>query len=552
MQLTMYYMGNQVYCPLWGLGNLDDYYIPSSDAGTTYINTLRLGAGWAGNNSLCAGYQTPPGSALEPTQVINTSNTPLLPTLSSTRKLEFASNPWTEYGSHDYKATGGTSSELDTQINNYNTAEQTGNQVYLAYATVAGESHLGFLVYNTDGGSWGFVYNDNENSTLDTIFDLATKDFDPGEKGFEPTIDINDGKSIGGRGKGSGDGHSKRPEYKTDEITQPGAPDESSASAVGSGLIHAYKITTENLGKVGACLYGETIMDKLANMLINPLDFLVSLNIFPCMPSHIGFSGPITLGRWECKEDLTHGGLGFRAVGWELTRQFEVLNFGTLEVGENWGSFLDYTHTKAELYLPFIGTIDLDVSEFMNGSINVKYTIDFFTGACVANVLCRKTTVIPSKNSLGTTANQYAQHSYQGNCAMSVPLTAVQYGGMIGSVINSVGKGITTGNPAVALGAMAGDFLSGNARPQATSKGSITSNGGFCSVLYPYIRIVRPITNVSESYQTTEGYPSYIDSSLSACDGLAVCDSINLSGVSGATDSELERIEQLCKQGVYV
>ena len=372
-------------------------------------------------------------------------------------------------------------------------------------------------------------------------------DPDPGDKGFRPTDDPtkNDWPGIGGRP--SDDPQKTDPDYPSDTILQPGAPDESVASAIGSGFLTAYKMTPANLKELGKCLFSQTLTDALLNVLINPLDFIVSLAVFPCEPN-VGAAVPIKLGRWECRSGSLTGALGFNANGFPLTNQFTnpVLDFGTLTIPENWGSFLDYTHTRVELYLPFIGTIDLDVSECMGGTVNVQYTVDFFTGMCVANVLCLRPITLASGKIIGT---RPAQHSYQGNCAIQIPLSSESYGSMMGNLINSCTRLI--GNPAAAPISMAEGVLNG-LNVSVTTKGSIVANSGFCAVLNPYIRITRPVTAAPQSYQEVVGYPSYINTSLSYCTGFCQCEDINLSGITGATESELEEIRALCKDGIII
>lgn len=383
------------------------------------------------------------------------------------------------------------------------------------------------------------------NLTALTSENWAEIEYEPGEKGFKPTSDrtTNRRPGIGGRGKQD----KPTPQYKSDPIEQPGEPDETKASAAGSGFITAYDITTANLQGVGACLWGTTLQGFLSGLLVNPLDFIVSLAVFPYIP-HIGGSTPIKLGRWLCKSDLSDpNALGVSANGSPLTSQFRTIDFGTVAIDEEWGSFLDYEHTSIQLYLPFIGTVDIDVAECMNGTINVQYTIDFFTGQCVANVLCTKPLMLPSGKSL---SNVHAQHSFQGNCATQIPISRADYGAMIGNLINACTQSIAnpvTGAVNIAEGAVSGAF-----RPNITTKGNIVANSGFCAVLYPYVRITRPITAEPDSYQEVSGYPSYINTVLGECNGLCVCEDIEIKNANGATESEINRIIQLCREGVFV
>ena len=415
--------------------------------------------------------------------------------------------------------------------------------IYLAHAVVSGDDYYGFLGWGTDPNAWNYrkpmFIVSNEFSRW-----LAEFVYEPGKAGYKPTnIKYGSDPVIGGKGTNPDPG--KNPSYHTDDITNPGVPDESVASIVGAGLINAYKIDKTNLSALSSCLYGTTLGGLITNLSINPLDFIVSLNIFPCEPT-TGSSTNVVLGRWVCT-DSGIDSLGGNVSGNPLSSQYKVIDFGTVEIPENWGSFLDYTHTEIELYLPFVGVVNIDPAEVMDGNIALSYTIDFLTGMCVANVNCNRTVILPD----GRTKYQKSQHSYQGNCAVNVPLSQQQYGNMIGSMINAGVAGMKGG----VLGAgisLASDVASGGFKPTVTTKGSITANAGFCSVLYPYVRVVRPISAVSDSFQETMGFPSYIDSTLGACEDLCICDSIDLHTISGATASEIERIKEMCLSGVHV
>lgn len=423
-------------------------------------------------------------------------------------------------------------------------------KVALATATINNVVYLGLYYQGTNLGpsdndtwnGWFFAYNENSYDALNELQEILDIGPAPGEEGFQPTGNkYGAHKAVGGRGKHSYD-HGHKPGYYTDTLTNPGAPDESSASAIHSGMLTVYDITDNALAGLASCLFGQQLSTQITGLFYNPMDFIISLNIFPCQPS-VGSSVPIKLGRWQC----TAADLGADASGLPLSAQFKTLDFGSIDVPENWGSFLDYSNTQIELYLPFIGAVEVDVTEVMGGSIALEYTIDFLTGMCVANVNCNKTVETPD----GYEHPQYSQHSYQGNCAISIPLGQVQYGNMIGSLINAGAVGLSKGPGAGAL-ALAGEAVSGGMKPSVSTKGTISANAGFCAVLRPYIRITRPISAESDSFQEVMGYTSYIDSKLGDCTGFCVCDNIDLHSVTGATESELERIKQMCLEGVHV
>ena len=427
----------------------------------------------------------------------------------------------------------------------------TGATAYcLGLGTIGGNVYLGIYGYGTGLGGdehsgWLFAYNTENYQPWNVLKSILTIDPVPGQKNFKPTGTRYKRTKPGIGGRGHGATHKgQTPAYGTTVITNPSRPDESVASVVGAGLITTYQIGKSALGELAGCLYGTTLLGLVTNLAINPLDFIVSLNIFPCEPDTLA-SAHVTLGNWVCTDSGT--GLGANVTGRPLQHQFKTISFGSINVYENWGNFLDYSNTKMELYLPFIGFVDVDVAEVMDGSITLDYTIDFLTGMCVANVNCNKFVETPD----GEIYQQSSQHAYQGNCAISVPLGQMQYGQIVGSLISAGVSGMRGGIASAGM-SLASDFVSGNLTPNGSTKGSISANAGFCSVLYPYIRITRPISCESDSYQEVMGYPSYIDSTLGACEDLCICESIDLHTISGATDSEIERIRQMCLEGVHV
>ena len=410
---------------------------------------------------------------------------------------------------------------------------------------IYGAFYVGVSYQNATGKS--NVTVDFSFNTSVTSENWTIPEYDPGDKGFTPT-GAHTRKTLPGIGGRPSGGHGKDPEYRSDPIEQPGEPDETKASAARLGFIRSYKVTEAYLQTFGECLFGSTFEGFLQGLASNPLDFVVSLNIFPCEP-YTGNLTPIKMSRYSCiAAPVQPVGyeLGANSSGYPLTSQYKTFDFGTLTIPENWASFLDYSNTEIELYLPFIGTVSIDVSEVMGGSINVQYTVDFFTGQCVANVLCVKSMELPSGQAL---SNICAQHSYQGNCASQIPLSKVDYGAMIGNLINACATAVT--NPVAGGMMVLSDTLNGGFKPNVSSKGNIVANSGYCSVLYPYIRITRPITAEPDSYQEVVGYPSYIDTCIGDCDGLCVCEDINVKSINGATESELAKIKQLCREGVY-
>ena len=429
-------------------------------------------------------------------------------------------------------------SGLSTNRNNYHGWPTPSETTLMVYGDGVNDATGGYVygwcsvyTYSGDTGysviELGRALNFNANT-------LNPPGREPGEEGFRPIGDHPIDKVIGG---GTISGHT--PKYKTDNISQPGAPNESSASAARLGFLRVYKVDESNLNKIGQLLFNPLFLALLAGF-VDPMDAIVSLNIFPCSPDVGSLQTIGALGY-----NLASQVLDLTAKGNPIATQFKTFDFGTVTVDEEWNSYLDYDATSVTLFLPFIGEVELPADEVVGSSVNVQYTIDFFTGMCVANVLIQKSVILASRR----TVSHKTQHSYQGNCAINLPLSAVNYGSMIGSFVNAASSGLRTGL-AGTIGSFASDMASGNFKPTITTKGTLSANAGYCGILYPYIIVTRPITTEPDKYQEVLGYPSYVENTIGACKGLCVCDDIDLKNISGATDEEINEIRQLCKEGV--
>ena len=367
---------------------------------------------------------------------------------------------------------------------------------------------------------------------------------DPGNKNFRPVSVIARKPAIGG-GSTSG----SLPGYSTDTLTQPNAPDETHASAAASGLLNAYVIDKTNLAHLCYNLFTPTWSSAFTHLFWEPLDSIISLQVFPCTPD-TGTPEYVKVLGYMSKKGSSSDTL---RADWEnsqaapLTKQFKVLDFGSITISEMFESFLDYDASDFTLFLPFIGEISMPVGEVMGSTINVQYTVDFFTGMCVANVLIEKSAELGD----GQNVSQYAQHSYMGNCAVQMPLSSVQYGNIIGSLAQAASMGLHTGLAGTA-GSLAMSAANGGLKPTVQTKGTIGANAGFCGILQPYITITRPIPVEPENYQTVVGYPSFVDATLGTCEGFCKCMDIDLTGINGMTENEARRVKSMCQAGIYI
>lgn len=204
----------------------------------------------------------------------------------------------------------------------------------------------------------------------------------------------------------------------TTNITSVGLP----TLSVIDTFTHTYNVTLAELQNI--CDYLWNIWTSLERYFTKADDAIVSCYILPIASSKISTGSTnntpyyVTLGADETPYQ-----------GKLITKGY-TLNCGSVTIDEYSGSFLDYDeNTQISLYLPYIGTVQLDPSIVMGKTISVKYNIDVYTGNCVANVFVKLD---------GTTDSLV--YSYNGNCAYQIATSSTNYSEAILGVISAAVK----------------------------------------------------------------------------------------------------------------
>ena len=327
-------------------------------------------------------------------------------------------------------------------------------------------------------------------------------------------------------------------------------------------------IFLNNLGKhMGLSIKdGGTIFNILNKYFDSrPLDFILSLHQVPGKPTRTQTETvPITL----CGEYVDGRGEGVATdpiQGYPLDEVYEI-NCGTAKIYNRWGTATDFEST-AEMWLPFIGYVKLDVSRItpVNPSasyidISLKYKISASTGVCVAIL---HTNLNEKPVILG---------QWVGNCKREIPLTQVSYDRVVSSTSTAIsglvslgtaaGAAVATGGLSVPItagilggaGAMAGGAFEAAKsfnQPDVAHGGAITTNLGWLGARYPFITIKRKVQALPKDYTGFYGFPAHIQSTVGNCKGFSQFSSVHVENLN-ATDSEKLEIEDLLMKGVYI
>ena len=325
----------------------------------------------------------------------------------------------------------------------------------------------------------------------------------------------------GGTGTGGGTGNF---DGTGDNIDFPSLP---TLSSVDTGFITLFNPTAAQLKSLANYMWGDLFdVSTWKKIFADPMDAILGMSIVPVAVPDGGVA------------DVTVGNISTGVSMNRAARQYVEVDCGTINVNEYWGAYLDYDpFTKAEIYLPYIGTHPLATDDIMNKSVHVKYHIDILSGACCAYVKCGGSVL----------------YSFVGQCSCSIPITGNDWSNVINgalSIAASIGTMVATGGASAPMSvATIASTAVNSMKPSVEKSGSMGGMGGMLGCQTPYLILTRPRQALPKHQNTFTGYPSFITMKLSNCSGYTEIESVHLENLS-ATEQELSEIESLLKGGV--
>ena len=352
---------------------------------------------------------------------------------------------------------------------------------------------------------------------LETIFPNSYQDYVAPPEDTDP---YNPGGSSGtGGGTGSFDGTG-------DNIYIPGLPTLSSNS---TGFITLFNPSITQLNELSTFMWSSGFdLATFKKLFADPMNCILGLSIVPVAVPN-GETSIVSVGNISTGVSMT-----------KAASQYVTVDCGTLNVNEYWGAYLDYDpYTKAEIYLPYIGTHALSVDDIMGKSVHVVYHVDILSGACAAYVKCGKSVL----------------YTFIGQCSSSIPITGNDWTNVINGVLSiagAVGSMVATGGASapMAAGMIASTAVNG-LKPNVEKSGSMSGTGGMLGIQTPYLILTRPRQATPKYQNKFSGYPSFITMSLGECSGYTEVETVHLENIA-ATEQELSEIERLLKGGVIL
>lgn len=404
-----------------------------------------------------------------------------------------------------------------------------------AHFTVSTKQNAYNLGYSVEYGSTPWLNKIMGGSTKDD-----TNDPNPG-----------DGDSHGGGGGGTDD-------LGGDPIKDTGVP---TIEATDSGLMTLYNPTVSELQALGRFLWSDGLdLSSFKKLFNDPFDTLLGLSIIPIVPPTSG------------TKKIMFGNLDSGVTSKVISHQFVPnVDMGTVTLREVYNGALDYSpFTTVSIYLPFIGYRELNVQDIMNSKIHLVYKFDVLTGGCIAELYVDH--LKTGNKSKDNSKFKWEPHSgllasFEGQCAVNIPLASQDYTNTIRAMIGAVGMvggaaaSFATGNPALGVAALA--VGSANSSIQASTptvqrSGHLSSSNAIMANLTPFLTVTRPHQCKPSKYYKLRGVPSQIYvsklSSLTTSKHdyyLQVAEIPDIK-VAGATDTEIAEIKNLLKEGVVL
>lgn len=358
---------------------------------------------------------------------------------------------------------------------------------------------------------------------------------DPDDDPYSGDDGTDDGSEPGGGGGGD-----DQDNWDPDSDPNP-VPDLPSLSATDTGFITLYNPSPYELRQLASYLWsGAFDIASFRRIMADPMDAILGLSI---VPVNVPTSGQqvVTVGNISTGISLN-----------KASSQYLSLDCGTIKVSEKWHAYVDYSpYTKLNIFLPYIGSHELNIDEIQGTTLGVVYHIDVLSGACVAFL----------------TANSRVIYQFSGQCSVSIPITAHDFTNTLMALGQLAASGAAAGITTVASGGLsapvtaamvAGGITSAANtannvvanKPRVVKSGNLSGSNGLLGTQKPYIFIERPKLCVPKNQNSYTGYPSYITYTLSELAGFTQVQDIKLN--FACSDSERDEIMRLLREGVIL
>lgn len=369
---------------------------------------------------------------------------------------------------------------------------------------------------------WGIIDITIDNVEGTSIFGGESKTIDEEGNPYE----IYDPSS----GTGGTGGGGTQDRYSQDTLPE-GHP---ALNLLNSGFVKLYNPSLSEVQQFAHFLFSGITQDMEAvikRIMVNPIDYILALNMI-----HI----PLTV---KNPEDIGFCGISSGVPASVVTEQYYEIEY-QINISEFWNAAVDYSsYTKCKVYVPYCGLYDVNIDEFQNGTMWLRYVVDVVSGSVIAFLGTKR----KQKSGVWLRATLY---QFNGNCVLSMPVSQTNWQNVFSSVLNIASMAIAP-SPAT-VGGMANEVMSQKVSVQKS--GSISANFGYLGKQTPYIILERPELLLPVDYGKHYGYPANRLVYLGGCKGFTAIDTDQgfiADDIPDITPAEADELKTLLSNGVY-
>ena len=327
---------------------------------------------------------------------------------------------------------------------------------------------------------------------------------------------------------GGGGGGFNVPDVPVDNGAKP------TGSILSSGMVSLYVVTETEMQSLAQFLWSSSFIDNVKKNWSSPMENIITYHMLPISSSLINVApAGIKIGNTDT------GVQSHKVVSADPTNAYIDVDLGNISAVPFYNTFADYDG-RATLYIPYVGFSEIDLSDCMDGYLNIQLRIDIFTGDFVAMVYAY------------SAKHNYKKHCIDqktGNMAISFPLSGSNYMGVYTSMLSAVGA-ISSGN---LLGGT-GELMT--TKPQYGKCSNISGTAGALGTKYPYLIFHRasyfePDNGKERPYRYRLGVPSNQFRNLHDITGYIKVVSGTFRGQNiPCTSEELDMITQYLEDGI--
>lgn len=306
-----------------------------------------------------------------------------------------------------------------------------------------------------------------------------------------------------------------------------------------SGLITAWRPSKATLVQLANWLWVTTPGQVIQQLFGNPINAIIGLNIVPVSPPVDGGLNTIKFGNDDSGVACP-----------KITSQHVTVDCGSITVDPIYGSYMDYApQTSAELFLPYVGGLPLDVNDVVGKTISVQYEVDVLSGACVAYVFI----------------DGGLHYQKAGSCAATAPITGSQMPNVVAGVLSIAGSvagfvasagasGASTAAKVasgIATGTSVAESAANMLKQSISYSGTISGWAGLLGSQKPYLLLSVPHVAMPGGQNALMGYPAWVSGRVGDFTGYTEC-TVDRVTATRATDKEVEEIKSLLEGGVIL